>query len=434
MKYTTLLLAILLTTGCGRFVIRYAEPADVLHPDIPAQASACSDASSYLPDTTNLRATPIKYVRVNFHIMQRLDGSSNFSEAQGIKFIHDLVQESNNRWANNAHMNLPAGNNTPVIPTQVRIELVKDPYTGKDAIYFHRNDSLCFFNKKASRGYTALADKTVINTYHVGGDSVINIFLMEHVPDSTDSPTYGGPQLSGVSFIGDLKLFGMFYQSTTVKYRDDGTPFVHDMHYLSKLLNHELGHSLGLHHTWNWNDGCDDTPQNPGCWSNTGVPPCDGLISNNMMDYNFDQQAITPCQIATMQWYLYRDDQPVRKFAIPYWCDYHPDQKVYISANAVETWDGGKDLWSDIILRPGSVLIIRCTVALPAEAKVVIKPGAKLILDGGTITNRCGDSWDGIEIWHNRKTDETGSLIMVNGGHVDNAEHFVEVAGDATEE
>jgi len=32
---------------------------------------------------------------------------------------------------------------------------------------------------------------------------------------------------------------------------------------LSKNLNHELGHILGLSHSWTRNDGCDDTPPHP---------------------------------------------------------------------------------------------------------------------------------------------------------------------------
>ena len=60
---------------------------------------------------------------------------------------------------------------------------------------------------------------------------------------------------------------------------------------------HELGHSLGLLHTWNQDDGCDDTPRNAGCWGDT--------CSNNMMDYNASQSALTACQLGIIHYYLY---------------------------------------------------------------------------------------------------------------------------------
>jgi len=87
-------------------------------------------------------------------------------------------------------------------------------------------------------------------------------------------------------------------------------------HWLPKnLLAHELGHSLGLSHTWCGDDGCSDTPENPNCWNNGdstgdvcgGKYPRDyicAVASNNMMDYNANQSALTLCQINMMHYYL----------------------------------------------------------------------------------------------------------------------------------
>ncbi|MBK9461163.1 MAG: hypothetical protein IPN94_17455 [Sphingobacteriales bacterium] len=35
------------------------------------------------------------------------------------------------------------------------------------------------------------------------------------------------------------------------------------------------------------------------------------------------------------------------------------------------------------------------------DKKIVVKRGAKLIVDNGTITNTCGARWGGIEVWGN---------------------------------
>ncbi len=87
-------------------------------------------------------------------------------------------------------------------------------------------------------------------------------------------------------------------------------------------LNHEIGHTLNLYHTWSGPDLCNDTPEGyiydnlkmgicttnvkANCWdyrpSIAGCPrkPCDdwSKISNNVMDYNSYDPAWTECQIA----------------------------------------------------------------------------------------------------------------------------------------
>lgn len=427
MKHIIIIFCLLVLVSCNKYIARYATQGDAMTAEIAPSKSECGKSYNYIPDLNHPQATPVRYIRVNFHIMQPANGKGNFNESAGIQFCREMVEQSNYRWSNNFKMNLPEGNSTENMDIPIRVVLMKDAATGGDAIYFHRNDSLCYWNRSLKKGYASLSDQTAIDMYHIGGDSVINIFLMEHEPDSIDSPTYGGATLSGISFGGNVKLFSMYYQHTTVKYRDDGTPFTHDAYFLSKLMNHELGHCLGLNHTWNWDDGCDDTPKNPGCWSETGKAPCDGVISNNMMDYNWSQQAVTPCQIGKMEFNLCYANDAVRKWAIPYWCEYHPYDKVIINKNEDVVWNGAKDLWGDIEIRAGGSLTIRCMVSLPEQAKIIVRPGAKLIIDQGTITNRCGDQWDGIELWENKKTNEIGTLVVVNKGKIENVVHYTTV-------
>lgn len=145
------------------------------------------------------------------------------------------------------------------------------------------------------------------------------------------------------------------------------------------------------------------------------------------MDYNWNQLAITPCQLGRMEQFFWKETGGARQFVIPYWCEYHPFDKVTVYRNETLEWNGGKDLWGDIEIREGASLTIRCIVSLPAQAKVIVKPGAKLIIDGGTLTNRCGDKFEGIEIWENKKTGEKGEVIISNNGTMENMVNIVEV-------
>ena len=426
-KLFALVVTAIFASSCNRIVVRYAGESDLIQASLPAPGKVCKESENYIIDTNHLNATPIRYVRVNFHIMQESDGSGSWNEAEGRKFVHDIVEQSNNRWNDNQPMTLPLGNSTPDLPIPIRIVLQRDPITGEEGIYFHRDDTLCYWNRSATKGPNSLSDRTVISKYQVGIDSIINIFLIEHDPDSIGSPTYGEPKMSGISFINSIKLFSMYYQGHIVKYTNAGVPFTHDAFYFSKLLNHELGHCFNLNHTWNWDDSCDDTPKNSGCWSVTGVPPCDTPNSNNMMDYNISQQAVTPCQIGRMEYNFTKETGGARQFAIPFWCEYHAFERVVVYRNENLEWNGAKDLWGDIEIREGATLTIRCTVSLPEQAKVIIKPGGTLIIDGGTLTNRCGDKFEGVEIWENKKTDQIGKVMISNGGKLENMVNYTTI-------
>ncbi|MCB0686327.1 MAG: T9SS type A sorting domain-containing protein [Saprospiraceae bacterium] len=118
--------------------------------------------------------------------------------------------------------------------------------------------------------------------------------------------------LPGESSEGDGIAFGQGYKSYNVC---QGAPYRHpnEPYNLAALIRHEVCHNLGLDHTWSGSDGCDDTPTNCNCW-NIGMPctsacPCGpsalncdtpGEVSNNIMDYNADKNAITQCQLHRM--------------------------------------------------------------------------------------------------------------------------------------
>lgn len=73
----------------------------------------------------------------------------------------------------------------------------------------------------------------------------------------------------------------------------------------------------------------------------------------------------------------------------------------------------------------GSTLTITSNVSFSADSKIIVERGAKLILDGGTLTNACEGLWRGIEVWGNINQPQNpqyqGWVEIINGGIIENA-------------
>jgi len=359
-----------------------------------SRRSPCRQADSYIPDTNYLEFTPMKYIRVNFHWMNSRDSASNYTGQEAIDFTHGLLMAANYDLEHNKKMWLPTGNDTPVLPTRFRYILTPDPDDANDdGIYFHFDDELYYYVAKGKN--RNLYDKTIYKKYAVQQESVLNIYMMPHHPDSLDSPTYNA-YITGVALSDGVKMTTGFESKKS--FWD-----------LRGCFNHETGHIFGLSHTWAYNDGCDDTPKHKQeCWNRGDRPGCDTLCSNNIMDYNAMQHAWTPCQIGKVHMKMASEKTKVRRYLQPNWCQVHEDRHIFIRDSI--NWTGNKDLEGHLTIESGGVLIIGCRISLPEGGEIVIKPGGKLILENARLHNVCGKEWAGIVI--QQQGDKKGSLVF----------------------
>ena len=366
----------------------------------------CNDVAAYWPDTDHLNHTPIRYLRVNFHFMNSADSSKNYQGARARRYARRLIQEATKALEDNQQMYLPQGNDTPVLPVRYRYEVTSSEGFERDSgIYCHYDDDLFWF---VSRGKNRNNyDRDVIQDYGIGLDSIINLFIMPHHPDSVESKSYSVTS-SGIALGSGVKLSGIF------ETRKEPWEF-------KGLINHEIGHVLGLRHSWNTNDGCDDTPKNPNCWNVDLPPPCDTAASNNFMDYNASQNAWTPCQIGKIHQAMSREGSLPRKMLIPTWCTFDSTKSIIIRDTI--SWTGAKDLEGNLIIADGGVLEVHCRLSIPPAGQIIVQDGGKLLLKNARIHNACGQTWKGIQVHRAKKNP--GEVVYFGECSIENVEEGV---------
>ncbi len=94
-----------------------------------------------------------------------------------------------------------------------------------------------------------------------------------------------------------------------------------------------------------------------------------------------------------------------------------------------EIWDNPKEISSDVLIKPNAKLTIKSEAFLSENSKIIVEPGGKLVVDGGTLTNGCGRLWQGIQVWGNKNEHQfeingvchQGKVELKNGAIIENA-------------
>jgi len=80
----------------------------------------------------------------------------------------------------------------------------------------------------------------------------------------------------------------------------------------------------------------------------------------------------------------------------------------------------------DLIVRRGGLLTITSTIKFTEGHKLLVEPGARLIIDGGTLTSTC-PTWDGVEVQGEQDLSQSpssnqGYVHIFNQGSIENAQ------------
>ncbi len=78
-------------------------------------AQICVNPYDYAPSEYHPSHTPMKYIKINVHILRDENGQNNFPDVDGngndeaIDFVKELICQANTKLANNEEMNIHTG-------------------------------------------------------------------------------------------------------------------------------------------------------------------------------------------------------------------------------------------------------------------------------------------------------------------------------------
>lgn len=341
-------------------------------------SSECLNEENYTPIEGNW--VPIKYVRIAIHVFQRTDGSGNFQDNPSDRaYIESVVDDINEVFAD---IEEPTYGTTPWI-TESKIQFVLED------IFFWDGDNADW---DWSCGSCSTKANDIYDEYITSNPSV-----SVTIKNNTLNIFWGGNYTSSSGAASGLDSKKWIWM------RDVYYTYLNDAQYEEKipdLLGHEISHSLGLSH--NFQDG----PHGDQCYCNcidnklpSGLCPVEGS-SNNLMDYwPGIRTSFSECQLSKMHLNLMDANGDIEDALVNDYCDIiDPEMVVDDPGNTVE-WNYSVYLKGNLRITPTTTLVIKCLVGMPADGKIIVENGAKLVVDEGYITNMCGELWHGIEVW-----------------------------------
>jgi len=362
--------------------------------------TACNDWYNYAV-IGQIETLQIKTLRIAFHIIQDDNGEGNLTDSpEHIAFLNDVIDMINAKFGGLSQLNL--GVSSPnVTDSRIRINV--------DDIYFHQNTTLWDFSSDVTTKANACYELFVVQNINLNEIQKYNTL---HVFIGGNYDIVGG-RASGFGNKKYIATVGWLYAF-------EGSPYAPYPLACSRNIVHEPGHSCGLYHNFHGGTSgsqCDD------CYDND--PPSLACpvqcTSNNIMDYfpggggGFSQ-----CQIGKMHYFLSGGAGNIGDIVVNE-CN-NSEQEIVIQNNDNVTWEFRNQINSSIRIVNGGVLTIKCEISMPEGAQITVEPGGKLIIDGGTLTNRCGGLWQGISVLGDptkaQSPDSNQGVVEVKNGAV----------------
>ncbi len=89
--------------------------------------------------------------------------------------------------------------------------------------------------------------------------------------------------------------------------------------------------------------------------------------------------------------------------------------------------------YGEIIVKNGVTLTVSSNLKMVKASKIIVEPGAKLVVNGGEIVGACGGYWDGIRLEGNKNLSQTEAnqgVVELNNALISDAKDAISVIGE----
>jgi hypothetical protein len=378
---------------------------------------------NYIPGKPLNQVVKTIYVAIN--IWQKDDGSGNFTE-------NDFVAERMHYMINVINEYYFAKSHTPTHPidgveylsdSNIRFELKEISYYRDSSMYGvdcgagHKLNEYVFRESPDKRKYLNI---------HFNTGSCVGAAGYANYPSGRDLETDG-------------------YIVTFIRIDPDKGEQDHPYWALMQHLAHEIGHNLELRHPYdsefcrfshpdflfdlfgserqerctNPRSNCDVCYHQAG-W-NCDVTNPETNCTNNFMGGTKEMGNITPLQMGRMNRSL--AVRSVRKYAWGY------SESPYVIEKD-QHWAFNVKFYQDIRVKAGTTLFIKGTVEMVPQGRIILEPGARLVVDGGRITSALYSEshWQGVvkepapkkKFSFFRKKEPLAEILLINNGRLEN--------------
>ena len=392
----------------------------------------------WIPNNT----TPIKTILVNWVICRDDNGSNGWQDSQTFRDEVDRMFENINHVYSTS---LPKGYSLTCEPQYTHIYDSRIRFELNEIIFI---DSTLFNTCGAHDYYLSYSILDYVNSHYPSTTKALT-HIFTQPPHNPYDRTWGRYDLhNNNAFVITVESM---WNPNIVVWPD------HIAH-----ISHEYGHAVGLAHTYDGErtclshfdflddvfgncseniDPCEHQSQTcdgdnvcylPKTWFEGNTPPYP-LMSGCM----YNPRYISPKSMGRMHRalslydnYFVVHNEPIYKYVKEKYSYIYP-----LTVSTDETWDFAIKMYQDIVVTNDATLTITGEVKMPIDSKIIVHPGARLIIDGGRITSAHDLPWSGIEVWGNYFTHQyftngsfgQGYLELKNGAVIENAKCAVEL-------
>ncbi|HOS16478.1 MAG TPA: hypothetical protein PKX15_05670, partial [Bacteroidales bacterium] len=374
-----------------------------------SQADSNIFMSNFIPNNT----TPIVYIKINFHIGRKDDGTGNlWLDTPEYRDTLQQVVDWLNVFFSNNHLPSDTIHDAQFI-SDIKVRFVIDTF------YYYNNSFIAYcYNETSFQNYLIAEYPERLNnfSYHLGLDVTQGYSGRSNGVRATYPTILTIKQISG----NTINTFGFA---------------IH--------MAHEFGHNFGLDHTYDYSKSlilshpeflwdifghnvqawCSSPPDEQSvCWHDAGwdCNPYDSTntCTNFLMGGTKYTKSISALQAGRIHRAL--SIAPLRK------CTYGYHTTPYVISQNT-TWDYTRKMYQNIVIDSGVTFTVLCTLEFVSQASIYVHPGGKLIIDGGTLTNACnGELWQGIFVEGNpfdssQYENLQGYIELKNGATIENA-------------